>query len=176
MQSQVSLSSLQDKNTKIVNYKYFKVYILFQIGNQFLRRETPHILTTLLLTRGRAVLELQAKVHGPENFQLRLRLRQRLSMATQDKREAIPGPLRASTLVLVFTQEGLEHVETLRYTVLQVRIESTGDRLLERSGISYEEMREMVEQNLTVEKVETLLILPVMEYIVEQCWRGLKDI
>ena len=97
-------------------------------------------------------------------------------MATQDKREAIPGPLTGSTLVLVFTQEGLEYIETLRYTVLQVRIESTGDRLLERSGISYEEMREMVEQNLTVEKVETLLILPVMEYIVEQCWRGLKDI
>ena len=97
-------------------------------------------------------------------------------MATQGKREAIPGPLTGSTLVLVFTQEGLEYIETLRYTVLQVRIESTGDRLLERSGISYEEMREMVEQNLTVEKVEILLISAVMAFLVEQCWKRYRSL
>ena len=150
--------------------KYKQNHLLFQIGNQLHRRETPHILTTLLSTRGRAVLEQQSKVRGRENFQLQLQ--QRRLMSTQDKKEAISGPLKGSTLVLELTQEGLEEIETLRYTALRVRIEFTGDRLLERSGITYEEMREMVEENLTVEKVKILLILAVMTYIDEQCWRG----
>ena len=84
-------------------------------------------------------------------------------MSTQDKREPIPGLLKGSTLVLVFTQEGLKNIETLGCTVHQVRIEFTGDRLLARSGISYEEMREMVEEHLTVEKV--------MAFTVHHSWR-----
>ena len=44
----------------------------------------------------------------------------------------------------------------------KVRIDFTGDHLLERRGITYEEMREMVEENLTVEKVKINLILVVM--------------
>ena len=34
------------------------------------------------------------------------------------------------------------------------RIDYTGDHLAARSGMTYEQMREIVEENLTVEKVE----------------------
>ena len=54
----------------------------------------------------------------------------------------------------------------------KVRIDFTGDHLLERRGITYEEMREMVEENLTVEKVKIHFILAMMTMIIDQKLSG----
>ena len=72
-------------------------------------------------------------------------------MSIQDKREVILGPRQGPT---VLTKEGLKKLLYRRWN-FEVRIDYTGgNHLFERSGITYEEMKEMVEENLTAEKVK----------------------
>ena len=77
-------------------------------------------------------------------------------MVIQDKRDCTHDLLKQSTLDLVPNQEGetilKEHVQR---TLVRARwAYYDNNQLMGRSGsISYEEMKKMVEENLTVEKV-----------------------
>ena len=84
-------------------------------------------------------------------------------MGIQDKRDFTHDILKHSTLGLALNQEGetiyKEHVQ--RTLVWARRAYYDNNQLMGRSGsISYEEMKKMVEENLTVEKVG-----------IGDCWR-----